>query len=324
MKKLLCIAFMAFGIVANAQSIESLINNNVVIKETMNNSSLTFREKIAVVNDQVQEGKLTKDQAYTVISKLTEDYDNADAVVDEEAVYADEWKDEANPFNEAMAAEVDTVANYRTASSVYVGFGVGNVATDGMFSNSEFGYIRSNSVEFGLAMRSPFSKSSNKWGVRYGIGFKYNGLATTGNNEFALSGDQTITAPSAQQLRKNYTYLRNTYITIPVTLDFTTSTKSFNMANKKFVNTTGFNFGIGGYLGYNINSKQHVRYTNANDHKIYEQQKGDWNVNDFQYGVMAYVGFEQLKLVAKYDLNPLFKNNAIDQNYWSLGIQLGL
>ena len=67
MKKLLCIAFMAFGIVANAQSIESLINNNVVIKETMNNSSLTFREKIAVVNDQVQEGKITKDQAYTVI-----------------------------------------------------------------------------------------------------------------------------------------------------------------------------------------------------------------------------------------------------------------
>lgn len=321
MKKLLCFALLAFSVAANAQSIDTLINNNVVIKEAMNNSSLTLREKIAVVNDQVEEGKLTKDQAYSIISKLSL---NDDEIVSVEEGDLDEWKEETNSFDEAMKAEVDTVANYRTSSSAYVGFGVGNVATNEMFSNSEFGYLRSNSVEFGLAMRTPFSKNSNKWGIRYGIGFKYNGLATTQNKEFAVNGDQTITTPSTQQLRKNYTYLRNTYVTIPVTLDFTTSKKSFNMANKKFVNTTGFNFGIGGYLGYNINSKQHVRYTNAVGHKIYEQQKGEWNVNDFQYGVMMYIGVEQFKLVAKYDLNPLFKNNAIDQNYWSLGIQLGL
>src|SRR5690606_7359419 len=98
--------------------------------------------------------------------------------------------------------------------------------------------------------------------------------------------NQTITTPSSKELRKNYAYLINTYITIPISLDFTTTTKSYNEANRRFTTKEGLNFGVGGYIGYNINSKQHIRYENADGYKIYEQQKGDWNVNDFQYELM--------------------------------------
>src|SRR5690606_13067425 len=121
----------------------------------------------------------------------------------------------------------------------YLAFGVGNVATDGAFANSEFGYLRSNYFEWGIAVRTPFSKTNNKWGIRYGLGFKYNGLATTDNKQFVLKGNQTDTEMSAKELRKNYAYLRNTYITIPVTLDFTTTTKSYNEANRRFTTKEG-------------------------------------------------------------------------------------
>lgn len=339
MKKLICFAMFAFGMSVQAQSIDSIIEKNAAIKTAQSNEDLTLSEKIKVVNQQVDNGRITKDQAYQIITKFSNEQpvyvqgypaEDVVAVVEEvEAVDAAEenydydWGKETSPFDFAMGVQMDTVVKYSTKTTPYVAFGVGNVATDGAFANSEFGYMRSNYLEWGIAARTPFSKTNNKWGIRYGVGFKYNGLATTQNQEFALAGNQTVTVPSSKELRKNYAYFRNTYITIPISLDFTTTSKTYNEANRRFTTKEGINFGIGGYVGYNINSKQHLRYE-VGDYKTYEQQKGDWNVNNFNYGLTAYAGKDHFKLVLKYDLSPVFSNNVVDQNYWSIGLQLGL
>lgn len=339
MKKLLCFALFAFTVSVQAQNIDSLIEKNTAIKEAVANEDYSLTDKIKVVNDQVDMGRISKEQAYQIITKISNEPPVAIQVVpvveevevvEVEAVDAAEenydydWGKETSPFDFAMGVQMDTVVKYRTKITPYLAFGVGNVATDGAFANSEFGYLRSNYFEWGIAARAPFSKTNNKWGIRYGLGFKYNGLATTQNREFTLAGNQTVTAPSTKELRKNYAYLRNTYITIPLSLDFTTTTKTYNQANRRFTTNEGINFGIGGYVGYNINSKQFIRYENADGYKISEQQKGDWNVNDFQYGLTAYAGKDTFKLVLKYDLNPMFSDNIVDQNYWSIGLQLGL
>ena len=52
-----------------------------------------------------------------------------------------------------------------------------------------------------------------------------------------------------------------------------------------------------------------------------ERTKADFNVNDFTYGLSAYVGHKSTSLYVKYDLNPMFKNNNIDQNNVSLGLR---
>lgn len=326
MKKLLCIALLAASFIGNAQEAEvsTILTNNQVLKTAYESETLTFKEKVAVVNQQVSQETITENQGYQVISLIMSQENSEENLAEDGEKYDYDWGKETSPFDFAMGVQMDTVVKYRTKVAPYLAIGVGNVATNGAFANSEFGYLRSNSVEWGIAARTPFNKTSNKWGIRYGLGFKYNGLATTQNKEFSLNGNQTVTTASTNQLRKNYAYLRNTYITIPVSLDFTTTTKTYNEANRRFTSKDGFNFGIGGYIGYNINSKQHLRYNDANDYKIYEQQKGDWNVNDFQYGVMAYAGADSFKLIFKYDLSPVFSNNTVDQNYWSLGVQIGL
>lgn len=326
MKKLLCIALLAFGYGVNAQNTDAVnyINNNQVIKTAYESETLTFKEKVAVVNEQVSQEVITENQAYQIISLIMAQEQAEEAVDAAEENYDYDWGKETSPFDFAMGVQMDTVVKYGTKTTPYLAFGVGNVATDGAFANSEFGYMRSNYFEWGIAARTPFSKTNNKWGIRYGLGFKYNGLATTQNQEFTLAGNQTVTAPSSKELRKNYAYLRNTYITIPISLDFTTTSKVYNEANRRFTTKEGINFGIGGYVGYNINSKQFIRYENADGYKISEQQKGDWNVNDFQYGLTAYAGKDHFKLVLKYDLSPVFTDNVVDQNYWSIGLQLGL
>jgi len=328
MKKLLFIALLAFNFTANAQEtdVATLITNNQVLKTAYESETLTLKEKINVVNQQVEEGNITENQGYQLISKIIEQEDAETDVAVEAAEenYDYDWGKETSPFDFAMGVQMDTIVKYSTKITPYLAFGVGNVATDGAFANSEFGYMHSNYFEWGVAARTPFSKTNNKWGIRYGLGFKYNGLATTDNKEFALAGNQTVTVPSAKELRKNYAYFRNTYVTIPVSLDFTTTSKTYNEANRRFTTKEGINFGIGGYVGYNINSKQFIRYENADGYKVAEQQKGDWNVNDFQYGLTAYAGKDHFKLVLKYDLSPVFSDNTVDQNYWSIGLQLGL
>ncbi len=327
MKKLLCIALLAFGYGANAQNTDAVnyIINNQVLKTAYESEMLTFKEKIAVVNEQVSEDAITENQAYQIISLIMAQEQAEDTVDAADENYDYDWGKETSPFDFAMGVQMDTIVKYGTKTTPYLAFGVGNVATDGAFANSAFGYMRSNYFEWGVAARTPFSKTNNKWGIRYGLGFKYNGLATTQNRMFGLRGEnQTVTMSAPINLRKNYAYFRNTYVTIPISLDFTTTSKTYNEANRRFTTKEGINFGIGGYVGYNINSKQFIRYENADGYKVAEQQKGDWNVNDFQYGLTAYAGKDHFKLVFKYDLSPVFSNNAVDQNYWSIGLQLGL
>lgn len=218
----------------------------------------------------------------------------------------------------------DTTVVYKPTTSFLLRFGFTNLATDNQFANSDFGYMRSASFEWGLTQRRPFSKDKNLLGIKYGLTFSYNSIAATDNRVFVLDGNQTVLQTSPHNLRKAHTYFRNSYINIPIALDFDFSTKEYNAANKKFIWKDRINFGLGGYVAYNINSKQFISYKDENGYKISEKQHGKWNVNDFDYGLMAYVGKGDIKLYGKYGLAPVFKNNTQDQKYWTLGIQIEL
>lgn len=221
--------------------------------------------------------------------------------------------------------EQDTVVKYRTQSFPFIAGGFGNVSNDGAFANSDFGYLRSSFFEWGLAFRRPFNEDKNLLGLRYGISFSYNSITPTQNNILVDNGNgETVLADSGiADMKRNGTYFRNSYINIPIALDFDFSTKTYNHANRRFKTNPGINFGIGGYVGYNINSKQFIRYK-EDGYKYTIKEHGKWNVNDFNYGVMAYVGYTNLKLYAKYDLQPVFKNNPTDQKFWSLGLMIDL
>ena len=221
-------------------------------------------------------------------------------------------------------AERDTLVKYDKKIYPFLRFGLGNVSTDQQFSHSDFGYGRSAFFEWGVLARAPFKKEKNTLGILYGLSFSYQQLTPTGNQVLGHQNGQTMLENYPQDLRRKYSYFRNTYINIPFALDFDFSTKTYNSSNRKFEIQDGLNFGFGGYLGYNINSKQFISYKDEHGYKQTIKQHGNWNVNDFNYGLMAYVGFTNTKIIAKYDLQPVFKNNATDQRFWSLGLQLDL
>ena len=208
----------------------------------------------------------------------------------------------------------------RTTSQFVFATGYNNLVTDGAVANSEFGYARSTFYEWGLTYNTRLSKNSNLLHFKYGVGFMYNMLHATENRIFSEIGDKTILVDAGVDTKASKTYFKNVYFVVPMHLEFDFS-KTQTVDDKKiFKSHKGARFGIGGFVGVNTNSKQFIRY-NQDGHKISVRDKGDFNVNDFTYGLSTYIGYKQTSLYLKYDLNPMFKNNAIDQNNISLGIR---
>ncbi|EKT4501597.1 hypothetical protein AAIP31_001139 [Flavobacterium psychrophilum] len=211
----------------------------------------------------------------------------------------------------------------RTTSQIVIATGFNNLVTNGRIANSDFGYLRSEFLEWGYTHNTRLLESNNLLHLKYGFSFMYNTLTPTNNRSFEVNGDQTNLVTNQFKLRKNDSYFKNVFITIPLHLEFDFSKNKIVNDKIIFRSHRGFRLGIGGFVGYNTNAKQFLSY-DLDGHRVSVKQKGNWNTNDWNYGLSSYIGYGQISLYAKYDLNPMFKNNPVKQNNISLGIRLDL
>ncbi len=204
--------------------------------------------------------------------------------------------------------KVNNKRRSRTHFDILFAFGHNNLIADGNLPNYN-GHFGNGFFEWGGSFKTKLKKDSNLWNLRYGISFVHNGISPKDNYYFVQNGPQTDLEKAPMNLRKSK--FNNTYIAIPVHLEF------------NFARNDNYKAAIGGFVGYNLLSSQNLKYR-ENGRKIKDMNRKDWNVNDFQYGVSAYFGYKIISLYAKYDLNPLFRNNTINQHNISIGIRLDM
>jgi hypothetical protein len=135
---------------------------------------------------------------------------------------------------------------------------------------------------------------------------------------FATVNNTTVLVDSGRNL--DMARLRYVNLVIPAHLEFDFTKKRTNGDKVYYPTHDSFRIGIGGYVGVNVKEKQKLRFDDE-DFKVRGKDKGDYNVNDFVYGLSAYIGYGEVSLYAKYDLQPVFNNAEIDQNNVSLGIR---
>ena len=208
----------------------------------------------------------------------------------------------------------------RTTSQFVFAGGLNNLITKGEnLENSDYRVWGSHFYELGMTYNSRILKNNNLLHAKYGLSVMYNNLRPTDNRYFAKNGNQTELQTGTINYKESR--FRNVYLVAPVHLEFDFTPKKTNKEGETYFRThDSFRLGIGGYGGFRVKSKQILKYEiDGNNHK--DKQKGDFNVSDFIYGLSAYVGYGQTSLYVKYDINPMFKNNAIDQNNVSLGIR---
>ncbi len=85
---------------------------------------------------------------------------------------------------------------------------------------------------------------------------------------------------------------------------------------------SGFRFGLGGYVGYRIDSYSKTVIREGGD-KDKDRDKDSFNLSSLRYGLRAQIGFSGTDLFINYDLNELFNDNRGPKlNAFSIGLIL--
>lgn len=210
----------------------------------------------------------------------------------------------------------------RTTSQFIFAFGLNNLLTDGQLNSMKDNGIKASTsrfYEWGFTWKTRLIENSPLLNLKYGLSLTYNNLRPDDNTYYAKLDNQTLLTPFPLSL-DNEPYFRMTNLVIPVHLEFDFS-KKITREDQHIIKTQkGFRIGIGGYAGINTRTKQIIEYK-ADGLRTNITTKGNYNTNSFIYGISGYIGYKSISLYTKYDLNPLFKNNPVEQNNISMGLR---
>ena len=307
------------------------------IEKVTKEEKAALKEEIEAVNVQLSEGKITQEQADKRKKELAE----ARAVIIEEKVTLaqNELNDLVQQKVDGKIKERDSSRTYmirwsrkdwdkdsihgekRTTSQFVFAAGLNNTLADGKLQDAKYKFMGSHFYEWGFTYNSRLLKNDNLLHVKYGLSLMYNNIRPNENKTFVVNGNQTVLQTNAINLEESR--FRNVYIVAPVHLEFDFSRPKVSDGKTYFRTHQSFRFGIGGYAGINVKSKQILKY-DQDDLDYKTTIKGDYNVNNFIYGLSSYIGYKSLSLYAKYDLNPLFQDNSVKENNISLGLRLDL
>jgi hypothetical protein len=317
-------------------------NIAVKIEQITKEEKAALKLEVESVNTQLQSGSITNEQAdekkmllaensaKNIEARVSSAQEDLRTLVQEKVDGKIKEQDSSRRYSVSFSGfrikdnqKRKTQGERRTTSQLVFATGFNNLVTNGSIANSDFGYLRSDFFEWGFTFNTRISNENNLLHAKYGLSFMYNILSPTDNRYFSDNGSQTELLTYPVELCKSDTYFKNVFITLPVHLEFDFSKNKSKNGETYFNSHNGFRLGVGGFVGYNTNSKQFLSYE-VNGYRINEKQKGNWNVSDFNYGVSTYVGYRATSLYLKYDLNPLFKDNVIKQNNISLGVRFDL
>lgn len=210
----------------------------------------------------------------------------------------------------------------RTTNKFLFAIGFNNAIGDGQdLSNTPYELAGSGFVELGWIWETRLAKNSNFARINYGFAFQWNKLNVKDEMYFVQDGDKTTLEKFPVGLRKSQ--IRVTNLVLPVHFEFGPS-KFKDYGNRvRYFNHNKFKVGLGGYAGVRIATQRKLRYKEDGD-SVKDKSRRNFNASNFVYGLSAYVGIGQVSLYAKYDLNPLFKDQLVDQHNISLGLRFDL
>ena len=210
----------------------------------------------------------------------------------------------------------------RTYSDMVIAIGLNNAIIDGQSLNdSPYKIGGSRFFELGWAWRTRVFNNSNFMRLNYGFSFQFNGLKPDDNQYFVENNGQTELQEFEFDLSKSK--LRMDNLVFPLHFEFGPSKVRRTEEKIRYSLQNQFRIGIGGYGGFNLGTRQKLKYK-IDGSQVKDKFKRSYNTNNLIYGLSAYVGFDGVLLYAKYDLNPIFKDALIEQRNVSLGLRFDL
>ena len=354
--KYLVLLILALSVqLINAQDTIQNVNNKDKIeelkakKEDIRNVERNFlKEKVEAINTQLYNGEVTTEEAQKLkkeaakkhalnienriiilenkISLLNRNPDRSSSDENEMIFRIGGSEDGDTSFVYFGKQEEDKPKNRkydrRTSSDFVLAFGLMNAIIEGeKLDDSPYKFGGSRFFEIGWAWKTRVFKNSNFLRLKYGYSFQINGLQPNDNTYFVQQGSQTVLEEFPENLKKSKLSMTN--LVFPVHFEFGHSKRIDKDTYFRYSTDNKFKIGIGGYAGFNIGTRQKLKYELDGVH-IKDKQKRGFNTSNLVYGLSAYLAFDDTALYIKYDLSPIFKDQIIGQNNISLGIRFDM
>lgn len=292
-----------------------------------------LKEKIEHINAQLGKQEITPEQAENLKKEAAElhakNIENKIAILENKLELEERNQGSGEYigiFNDGRVLNIQLDSDERekkydkrTTSDLVLAAGFNNALTDGQnLSDSDFKIGGSRFFEIGWAWKTRVFNNSNWLRFKYGVSFQFNGLKPTDNRYYIADGEETFLTDFEYELDKSKFRMDN--LVAPIHFEFGPSSKTESKNYLRYSTEGKFKIGLGGYAGFNIGERQKLKYEIDGD-KQKDKLKGDYNTNDFIYGVSGYLGWGWATLYAKYDLNPIFDDPNIEMNNISIGLR---
>jgi hypothetical protein len=191
------------------------------------------------------------------------------------------------------------VAKDASGSDLVFDFGLNALVNrNGAADNVDLRPWGSRYVNIGLTYHQRLGGKHSPLYVLIGPEFSFNNYMLQGNNKWISQNGVTSVVSETNGRQYQKTKLATSTINLPLMLQL-------NFRDERYHRT--FTLGAGGFVGYRLGSWTKLKYfENGNTYK--DKDHGSYNLQDWQYGLQGTIGYGDVTLFAKYNLNKLFRD----------------
>lgn len=334
----------------NTSATQLKINTLKQLKTTIENEEREFlKSEIEAINNRLDAGKITASEAEDLKKEAAKNralnIENRLAIIDNKIALLERNDDDymtedgegdqfvfriggAEEANETFihfgekSNEKPRKYDKRTTTSIVLALGFNNAIIEGQdLSDTPYQLEKSGFFELGYAWKTRLFEDTNFWRLKYGFSVQWNKFEMDDNN-YLVNTDGEISLQEFP-LDLNKAVFRTTNLVFPMHIEFGPSKKIEKENYFRYSTHKQLKVGLGGYAGINIGTMQKLKYK-EDGNRVKNKQRGGFEVNEFVYGLSGYVAFGDMAVYVKYDLNPLFKDQVVQQNNISLGIRFDM
>ena len=331
--------------VTKSESIDMLIKLKKTVEQEEREA---LKTKVEAINQRLDKGEISQNEANLLKKEAAEKHalniENRIAIIDNKIellkrngyVFEDKTRDERGVIRIGRGDETsesfifigkqrdDKPYRYdkRTTSDFVLAFGLNNAIIEGEnFDDTPYKIGGSRFFEIGWAWKTRVFQNSNFLRIKYGYSFQINGLKPKDNMYFTQNGDETMLEEFPSELKKSKLSITN--LVFPVHFEFGPSKRIDRENYFRYSTRNQFKIGIGGYAGFNIGTRQKLKYS-VDGEKIKDKMKKSFNATSLVYGLSGYIAFDDTALYVKYDLSTIFNDQVVKQNNISLGVRFDM
>lgn len=303
-----------------SQETENFEAQTKIISDNIEKIVSKEREKLQTASDSlnllVQNNELTSEQAEEIKQKLAEkSAGKINRLVTKEEEKLVELVQ--NEVNEQIAKPQNPEEDYtpeffrRTKPQAHFAFGYRGIQGNSEKQGLDFG--------LGFGLKTRIFKDNSLFYIKYGLTYVWQSeYLADPNKHYVVNGNQTDYVDFSGNLKRKSVF-SNSYLRIPIALEVDFSKKAMVQGKEVYRVNQGIKFSLGGYVGFNTDSRQVLRYK-ENGRTTTRTIRSDWNVSHWEYGLMATVSYKTIGIYANYGLNPIFRNNPTNERMFAIGI----